>query len=158
MLCAFPRISFFDSLPSVRQQKPIDAQLGQTRRRIVRQIARLRVTDADRFHPRRLRRENPSKRVLDNDAAFRFHVQQSRRQQKHLRVRLAAGNPVSVGHGVEQAGKTDLLVTWLYRLTVDRQDYSLASTIGIFVFIITAGLSLLVFNLSGSSRREEEFQ
>lgn len=69
---------------------------------------------------------------------------------------LTRGGPLVTEY--YQAGKTDLLVTWLYRLTVDRQDYSLASTIGIFVFLITAGLSLLVFNLSGSSRKEEEFQ
>lgn len=69
---------------------------------------------------------------------------------------LTRGGPMVTEY--YQAGKTDLLVTWLYRLTVDRQDYSLASTIGIFVFVISAGLSLLVFNLSGSSRREEEFQ
>lgn len=69
---------------------------------------------------------------------------------------LTRGGPLVTEY--YQAGKTDLLVTWLYRLTVDRQDYSLASTIGIFVFIISAGLSLMVFNLSGSSRREEEFQ
>ncbi len=69
---------------------------------------------------------------------------------------LTRGGPLVTEY--YQAGKTDLLVTWLYRLTVDRQDYSLASTIGIFVFIISAGLSLMVFNLSGSSTREEEFQ
>ena len=69
---------------------------------------------------------------------------------------LTRGGPLVTEY--YQAGKTDLLVTWLYRLTVDRQDYSLASTIGIFVFLISAGLSLIVFNLSGSSRREEEFQ
>lgn len=69
---------------------------------------------------------------------------------------LTRGGPMVTEY--YQAGKTDLLVTWLYRLTVDRQDYSLASTIGIFVFVISAGLSLLVFNMSGSSRREEEFQ
>lgn len=69
---------------------------------------------------------------------------------------LTRGGPLVTEY--YQAGKTDLLVTWLYRLTVEKQDYSLASTIGIFVFMITAGLSLLVFNLSGSTRREEEFQ
>ncbi len=69
---------------------------------------------------------------------------------------LTRGGPLVTEY--YQAGKTDLLVTWLYRLTVEKQDYSLASTIGIFVFFITAGLSLLVFNLSGSTRREEEFQ
>ena len=69
---------------------------------------------------------------------------------------LTRGGPLVTEY--YQAGKTDLLVTWLYRLTVSQQDYSLASTIGIFVFIISAGLSLMVFNLSGSMKREEEFQ
>ncbi|MHC1786601.1 MAG: carbohydrate ABC transporter permease [Christensenellales bacterium] len=69
---------------------------------------------------------------------------------------LTRGGPLVTDY--YQAGKTDLLVTWLYKLTVERQNYSLASTIGIFVFVISAGLSLLVYNVSGSSRREEEFQ
>jgi arabinogalactan oligomer/maltooligosaccharide transport system permease protein len=69
---------------------------------------------------------------------------------------LTRGGPLVTDY--YQAGKTDLLVTWLYKLTVERQNYSLASTIGIFVFVVSAGLSLLVYNASGSSRREEEFQ
>ena len=69
---------------------------------------------------------------------------------------LTRGGPLVTDY--YQAGKTDLLVTWLYKLTVERQNYSLASTIGIFVFVVSAGLSLLVYNVSGSSRREEEFQ
>lgn len=55
------------------------------------------------------------------------------------------------------AGDTDLLVTWLYKLTMDKNDYSLAATIGILVFVICATVSLLTFNLSKSSRNEEEF-
>lgn len=69
---------------------------------------------------------------------------------------LTKGGPLVTDY--YQAGKTDLLVTWLYKLTVDKQNYSLASTIGIFVFLICASLSLVVYNLSGSSRKEEEFQ
>lgn len=69
---------------------------------------------------------------------------------------LTRGGPLVTDY--YQAGKTDLLVTWLYKLTVERQNYSLASTIGIFVFVVSAGLSLLVYNASGSSKREEEFQ
>ncbi|MDD2429948.1 MAG: sugar ABC transporter permease [Eubacteriales bacterium] len=69
---------------------------------------------------------------------------------------LTRGGPLVTDY--YQAGKTDLLVTWLYKLTVDKQNYSLASTIGIFVFIICASMSLIVYNLSGSSRKEEEFQ
>ena len=69
---------------------------------------------------------------------------------------LTGGGPLSLDY--YQAGKTDLLVTWLYKLTVNNQDYNLASAIGIIIFLITASLSLLVYNLSGSSRKEESFQ
>ncbi len=69
---------------------------------------------------------------------------------------LTKGGPLVTDY--YQASKTDLLVTWLYKLTVDKQNYSLASTIGIFVFIICASLSLVVYNISGSAKREEEFQ
>ena len=57
-----------------------------------------------------------------------------------------------------QAGKTDLLVTWLYKLTVNQQDYNLASAIGIIIFLISAILSLIVYNLSSSAKKEDAFQ
>ncbi len=69
---------------------------------------------------------------------------------------LTGGGPLSLDYF--QAGKTDLLVTWLYKQTVDQQNYNLASTIGIIVFIVSAGLSLLVYNSSASARKEEQFQ
>lgn len=56
-----------------------------------------------------------------------------------------------------QAGYTDLLVTWLYRLTSDSKDYCYASVIGIFVFIISATLSLLTYRNTASYKDEEGF-
>ena len=69
---------------------------------------------------------------------------------------LTGGGPLSLDY--YQAGKTDLLVTWLYKQTVNQQNYNLASTIGIIVFIVSAGLSLLVYNSSASARKEDQFQ
>lgn len=69
---------------------------------------------------------------------------------------LTQGDPKSVW--LYQAGETDLLVTWLYKLTVNFSDYNLASVIGIMCFIVSAGLSLIVYNMSGSAKKEEEFQ
>lgn len=68
---------------------------------------------------------------------------------------LTRGDPKTLDYF--QGGKTDLLVTWLYKLTVTEQNYSLASTIGILVFIISATLSLIVYNFSGSVKKEDEF-
>lgn len=69
---------------------------------------------------------------------------------------LTAGGPASLDY--YQAGKTDLLVTWLYKLTVDQHDYALASTIGIFIFMIVSVCSLTVYNRSNAVRKEDMFQ
>lgn len=49
-----------------------------------------------------------------------------------------------------QAGSTDLLVTWLYKLTMNAADYNLASVIGIFIFAISAIFSLLAYTHTAS--------
>ena len=69
---------------------------------------------------------------------------------------LTCGGPFSLDY--YQAGKTDLLVTWLYKLTVNRNDYSLASTIGIFIFVLVSTCSLFVYNRTGAVKKEDQFQ
>ena len=69
---------------------------------------------------------------------------------------LTEGGPKS--NKYYQAGYTDLLVTWLYGLTVNSKDYCYASVIGIFVFIISATLSLITYRNTGSYKNEEGFQ
>ncbi|MDW2798382.1 sugar ABC transporter permease [Clostridium boliviensis] len=69
---------------------------------------------------------------------------------------LSGGGPESLEY--YYAGKTDLLVTWLYKLTITNKDYNLGAVIGIVVFIILAILSLLTYRHSGSYKDEEAFQ
>ncbi|MGL4737858.1 MAG: carbohydrate ABC transporter permease [Cellulosilyticaceae bacterium] len=69
---------------------------------------------------------------------------------------LTAGEPKTTDYYF--AGKTDLLITWLYKLTADRKDYSKASTIGIVVFIISMVFSLIAFNFTSSQKKEDDFQ
>ncbi|MBP3435064.1 MAG: sugar ABC transporter permease, partial [Clostridia bacterium] len=69
---------------------------------------------------------------------------------------LTRGGPLTLDY--YKAGKTDLLVTWLYKQTVEEQNYNLAAVIGVIVFLITATCSLLVYNSSASAKKEEEFQ
>lgn len=68
---------------------------------------------------------------------------------------LTGGGPNVTGY--YQAGATDLLVTWLYKLTVNFSDFNLAAVIGIIVFVICAIGSLISFNASKASKNEEEF-
>ncbi|WP_017815769.1 carbohydrate ABC transporter permease [Paenibacillus shenyangensis] len=56
------------------------------------------------------------------------------------------------------AGSTDLLVTWLYKLTLDNQRYNFASAIGIIIFIIIAAFSLYNYRRSRSFKEEDMIQ
>lgn len=68
---------------------------------------------------------------------------------------LTGGAPTPVG---STAGKTDLLVTWLYKLTIDQQYYNVGAVVGILTFIILAIVSLITYRNSGSYKNEEGFQ
>lgn len=68
---------------------------------------------------------------------------------------LSGGNPTPVG---DTAGKTDLLITWLYKLTVDRGDYNLGAVIGIFTFVTLAIVSLITYRSSASYKNEGGFR
>ncbi len=69
---------------------------------------------------------------------------------------LTGGVPVNPDKYV--AGDTDLLVTWLYKLTVNENNYKMASVIGIIVFVIVAVISLIFYSRSSSVKNEEDFQ
>ena len=68
---------------------------------------------------------------------------------------LTRGDPIQIGNS---AGDTDLLVTWLYKLTVDQQKYNLGAVIGIFTFVVLAIVSLVTYRSSGSYKDEEGFK
>ncbi|MCQ2506752.1 MAG: sugar ABC transporter permease [Lachnospiraceae bacterium] len=56
------------------------------------------------------------------------------------------------------ATDVDLLITWLFKITTGAtNNYKLASVIGIMIFIVVAGLSLIAYNLMPSTKNEEDF-
>ena len=65
---------------------------------------------------------------------------------------LSGGDPVT--DLASTAGSTDLLVTWLYKLTIDKQYYNVGAVVGILTFIILAVGSLLTYRNSKSYREE----
>ena len=69
---------------------------------------------------------------------------------------LTGGGPESIEY--YQAGKTDLLVTWLYKLTITNKDYNIGAVLGIIIFVILATLSLLTYRRTGAYKDEEVFQ
>jgi len=71
---------------------------------------------------------------------------------------LTGGAPYTLNYE-SPAGYTDLLITWLYKLTMTQtSDYKMASVIGIMVFVVVAVISLIVYNRSRSVKDEEDFQ
>ena len=67
---------------------------------------------------------------------------------------LSGGAPTPVG---STAGKTDLLITWLYKLTVDKQYFNIGAVIGILTFIVLSIVALVTYHRTGSYKNEEAF-
>ncbi|MCH4202311.1 MAG: sugar ABC transporter permease [Bacilli bacterium] len=72
---------------------------------------------------------------------------------------LTGGGPDITTRGITY-GRTDLLITWLYDLTLggSKQEYAIGSAIGIIVFLISAFISLVMYSKSSANVNEDEFQ
>ncbi len=77
---------------------------------------------------------------------------------------LTGGAPNNINASIPTApGKTDLLITWLFKITQsgaaeDGRQFYLASVIGILVFLVVSIISLIVYGLLPSVKNEEDFQ
>ncbi len=77
---------------------------------------------------------------------------------------LTGGAPNNIDASIPTPpGKTDLLITWLFKITqsgaaADGRQYYLASVIGILVFLVVSVISLIVYGLLPSVKNEEDFQ
>ncbi|MEK3785570.1 sugar ABC transporter permease [Paenibacillus sp. FSL K6-1230] len=69
---------------------------------------------------------------------------------------LTNGNPLRGDY--QYAGSTDLLVTWLYKLTLDNNKFNMASAVGIIIFLIIASFSIWNFRRSKSFKEEDMIQ
>ena len=56
------------------------------------------------------------------------------------------------------ASDTDLLINWLYNLSIDNNYYCIGAAISLIIFIITSVISLTVYVKSPSYREEDTFQ
>ncbi|MFC4779295.1 carbohydrate ABC transporter permease [Paenibacillus sp. GCM10023252] len=69
---------------------------------------------------------------------------------------LTNGDPVNGNY--QYAGSTDLLVTWLYKLTLNNSQFNMASAIGIIIFLIVATFSIINYRRSRSFKEEDMIQ
>ena len=75
---------------------------------------------------------------------------------------LSSGNPLNTALGTPggaSVGHTDLLITWLFKMTLGSTDskYYMASVVGILIFAVCAILSLIIYNVIPSTKNEEDF-
>lgn len=69
---------------------------------------------------------------------------------------LTNGDPVNGNY--QYAGSTDLLVTWLYKLTLNNSKFNISSAIGIIIFLIVASLSIWSYRRTRSFKEEDMVQ
>lgn len=71
---------------------------------------------------------------------------------------LTGGGPSTGIPGVPY-GHTDLLITWLYKLTVGgaQQEYAIGSALGIFIFIISVLITLILYSRTSAAQSEGDF-
>ena len=70
------------------------------------------------------------------------------------------GVPIKSTAGLYSAGRTDLLITWLYKMCMGEveKNYGVASVIGLMVFVIIASFSLILYSKSNAVKNEGDFQ
>lgn len=56
------------------------------------------------------------------------------------------------------ASDTDLLINWLYNLSINNNYYNIGATISLIIFLITSLISLLIYTNSSSYREEDTFR
>jgi len=56
------------------------------------------------------------------------------------------------------ASDTDLLINWLYNLSVDNNYYSVGAAISLIIFMITSAVSLAVYVRSNAYKQEDTYQ
>ena len=56
------------------------------------------------------------------------------------------------------ASDTDLLINWLYNLSIDNNYYAIGAAISLIIFIITSAISLAVYVFSPAYRQEGTYR
>lgn len=65
---------------------------------------------------------------------------------------------ISTSAGYILANDTDLLINWLYKMSIDNNYYAVGAAISLIIFIITSVISLAVYVLSPSYKQEETYR
>ena len=105
------------------------------------------------YAPYKERLKNCVERLKMDERTGKEMIRNVDRARDAYQVRYAGYLPGDFHH-------TDLLITWLYKMTLNSAEtqYYMASVIGILVFVVVAVLSLIVYNVIPSTKNEEDFR
>ncbi len=67
---------------------------------------------------------------------------------------LTRGNPTGIYDGGSGAGGTDILITWIYKLTVDTSRYNIAALMSLVIFVIVGTFSIWNFRRTNAFKEE----
>lgn len=65
---------------------------------------------------------------------------------------------IATSSGYILANDTDLLINWLYKMSIDNNYYAVGAAISLIIFIITSAISLVVYVFSPSYKQEETYK
>ncbi|MEE3480980.1 MAG: sugar ABC transporter permease [Lachnospiraceae bacterium] len=68
---------------------------------------------------------------------------------------LTGGLPEAADSTVTSSGSTDILITWIYKLTMAMMKYNYASVLAIVIFLVMAPFAILVFRNTKSYKEGE---
>jgi arabinogalactan oligomer/maltooligosaccharide transport system permease protein len=68
---------------------------------------------------------------------------------------LTGGNPTVVDSTTTSAGGTDILITWIYKLTITLLKYNYASVIAVMIFIVLAPFAIFNFRRTKAYKEGE---
>jgi arabinogalactan oligomer/maltooligosaccharide transport system permease protein len=68
---------------------------------------------------------------------------------------LTGGGPVSADSTATGAEGTDILVTWIYKLTINLFKYNFASVLAIMIFVVLAPIAIFNFRRTKSYKEGE---
>lgn len=63
---------------------------------------------------------------------------------------LTGGGPQGMYDAGAEAGSTDILITWIYKLTINRQMYNVAALMSLIIFVVIGTLSIYNFRKTGA--------
>ncbi len=69
---------------------------------------------------------------------------------------LTQGKPVNVEYSY--AGSTDILISWIYKMTLEQNQFNMAAAVSILVFVIVAPISIWNFSRTKAFKEEDMIQ